>query len=269
MTPYRKFHGLSGSPFGKALAAKALLSYPQLEELAGEMDCLIEEGGIGVLTGEMGMGKTTAMRHYFETQGERSLQLCYQGANRHPVAFLEGVVESLGVAPVRLRAGLLRQLGQRVNRAYQEQRKKTLLVVDEAHILEDGLLEDLRLLTNYEMDTVDPLVVVLVGHPSLRLRLQRPVHQALWDRVRMAYRLEGLSSKETSEYIDCHLSHAGGKPGIFTADAREAVFELAQGIPRRINALALSCLKKSAMKKTNSINGAFVRSASAMEGDAR
>jgi len=86
---------------------------------------------------------------------------------------------------------LLRQISSRVARLYQEQRKKTLLVVDESHLLEDGLLEDLRLLTNYQMDTLDPLVVVLVGHPSLRLRLQRPVHQALWDRVRMAYRLKG------------------------------------------------------------------------------
>lgn len=266
MTPYRKFHGLAGSPFGKALAAKSLLVYPQLKELSDELDCLIEEGGIGVLTGEMGMGKTTALRHYFESQGERSLQLCYQGANRHPVAFLEGAVEALGVAPVRLRSGLLRQFGQRVSRTYQEQRKKTLLVVDEAHILEDGLLEDLRLVTNYEMDTSDPLVMVLVGHPALRLRLQRPVHQALWDRVRMAYRLEGLSSQETSEYIDCHLTHAGGKPGIFTADARQAVFEVAQGIPRRINTLALNCLKKSAQRKTNSINADFVRSINLLDG---
>src|ERR1022692_5055835 len=91
-----------------------------------------------------------------------------------------------------------------VDRLYQEQRKKTFVVLDEAHLLEDGLLEDLRLLTNYEMDTRDPLVLVLVGHPGLRLRLQRPVHQALWDRVRLSYQLEGLSAKETSDYIDCH-----------------------------------------------------------------
>jgi len=256
---YRQFFGLSASAFGKSLSPASLLVYPQLNELSEELDCLLEDGGIGIVTGEMGMGKTTSIRHYFESLGERACQFCYQGDCRHPQAFLAGIVESLGVSPTRLRAGLLRQISGRVTRLYQEQRKKTLLVVDESHLLEDGLLEDLRLLTNYQMDTLDPLVVVLVGHPSLRLRLQRPVHQALWDRVRMAYRLEGLSGEETSDYIDCHLKHAGGKPDIFKANARIAIFELAQGIPRRINLLALQCLKKAAQRKLTGIDGDFVR----------
>jgi type II secretory pathway predicted ATPase ExeA len=259
MVGYRKFHGLSAPAFGKGIAASRLLVYPQLQELAEELDCLTEEGGIGLITGEMGMGKTTALRHYLEAPGERSCQFCYQGASRHPNAILGGILESLGLAPVRLRAGLLRQIGQRVDRLYQEQRKKTLVVLDEAHLLEDAFLEDLRLLTNYEMDTRDPLVLVLVGHPGLRLRLQRPIHQALWERVRLSYRLEGLSAQETSDYVDCHLGHAGGQLGLFAADARQALFELSQGIPRRLNALALQALKKSARNKVSVIDGALVR----------
>jgi type II secretory pathway predicted ATPase ExeA len=268
MIPYKRFHGLTGSAFGKSLPPKSLLVYDQLKELSEELDCLLEDGGVGVISGDMGIGKTTSLRHYFENLGERACQLSYQGSSRHPAGLLEGIVESLGVAPVRLRAGLLRQISQRVDRVYQEQRKKTLLIIDEAHMLEDGLLEDLRLLTNFEMDTLDPLVLVLVGHPGLRLRLQRPVHQALWDRVRMAYRLAGLSKEETSSYIDCHLKNAGGKPGIFSDDARQAIFELSQGIPRRINALCLACLKKSTQRKQSPIDAAFVRSVSKLlQGD--
>lgn len=258
--PYRKYHGLSGPAFGKSIAAKSLLIYPQLKEIREELDCLLEEGGIGVLSGEIGMGKTTALRHYFESVGERACHLCYVGASRHPSAVLQAVLDSLGVVPTRMRADMLRQIGQRVDRMYQEQRKKMLLVIDEAHLLDDTLLEDLRLVTNFDMDTREPLVLVLVGHPSLRKRLRHPVHQALGDRVRMSYRLEGLSAQETSEYIDCHLKNAGGKPAIFTADAREAIFELAQGIPRQINSLALNCLKKSTQRKQSPIDGGFVRS---------
>ncbi len=268
MIPYKRFHGLTGSAFGKSMQPKSLLVYDQLTELAEEFDCLLEDGGVGIVTGDMGTGKTTSLRYCFETLGERACQLCYHGSSRHPAGLLEGIVESLGVAPVRLRAGLLRQISQRVERMYQEQHKKTLLVVDEAHMLEDGLLEDLRLLTNYEMDTYDPLILVLVGHPSLKLRLQRPVHQALWDRVRLSYRLAGLSKEETSSYIDCHLKNAGGKSGIFSDDARPAIFELSQGIPRRINTLALTCLKKSTQRKLSSIDAAFVRSVSKLsQGD--
>ena len=255
---YRQFHGLTAPAFGKGITCSRLLVYPQLKELSEELDDLLEDGGIGVISGEMGMGKTTALRYYFETLGDRSCHLCYQGASRHPNAILEGIVESLGLSPTRSRAGLLRQISNQVDRLFQEQRKKTLLALDDSHLLEDGLLEDLRLLTNYEMDTRDPLVLVLIGHPALRARLQRPVHQALLDRIRLSYRLEGLSAKEASDYINCHLAHAGGKPELFTADGRQALFELSQGIPRRLNALALLCLKKSAQRKNTPIDAAFV-----------
>lgn len=259
MAGYRKYHGLSAAPFGKSIAITRLLVYPQIKELCEELDDLIEDGGVGILSGEMGMGKTTALRHYFEKLGDRACLLCYQGANRHPNAILEGIVESLGLSPTRSRAGLLRQISNRVDRLYQEQRRKTLVVLDDGHLLEDGLLEDLRLLTNFEMDTRDPLILMILGHPALRKRLQRPVHQALMDRVRLLYTLEGLSAKEASDYINCHLEHAGGKPALFTTDARQALFELSQGIPRRLNALALMCLKKSAQRKTTPIDAAFVR----------
>ncbi len=145
-----------------------------------------------------------------------------------------------------------------MERAWVEERRKTLLILDDAHLLEDSLLEDLRLLTNFEMDAQDTLVLLLVGHPALRMRLQHPVHLALADRVRMQYRLEGLSREETLTYIDCHMKAAGWRGDIFKKDAKEAIFEDAQGIPRRINALALNALKKSAHRKITTVDGAFV-----------
>ncbi len=258
MAGYRLFHGLSGPAFGKSLRRSDLFVYPHLEEFVDEMDTLLEDGGVGVLSGEMGIGKTTALRHYLGRLDERSCQVCYQGSSRHATAILQGVVEGLGVVPARHRAALLRQVSQRVERAFVQERRKTLLILDDAHLLEDSLLEDLRLLTNFGMDAQDALVLLLVGHPALRLRLQHPVHLALSDRVRMTYRLEGLSRDETMTYIDCHMKAAGGHGDIFTSDAKEAVFEDAQGIPRRINTLALHVLKKSATRKITPADGTFV-----------
>ncbi|MBI5542307.1 MAG: AAA family ATPase [Deltaproteobacteria bacterium] len=258
MSSYRQFHGLCAPAFGKAIGRSNLLVYPHLEEFADEMDTLLEDGGVGELSGEMGIGKTTALRWWLGRLEERSCQVCYAGSNRHATALLQGLVENLGVSPARHRAALLRQVSQRVERAFHEQRKKTLVILDDAHLLEDGLLEDMRLLTNFEMDAQDALVLLLVGHPALRKKLQQPVHLALWDRLRMRYRLEGLSRDETSAYIDHHLRVAGGNPELFTADARDAVFEAAQGIPRRINTLAMLALKKSASRRVTPIDGAFV-----------
>lgn len=258
MSGYRQFHGLTASAFGKAIGRSDLLLYPHLTEFEEEVDTLIEDGGIGVLTGEMGIGKTTALRHYLGGLEDRGVQICYHGSGRHSVTVLQELVESMGVSPARHRSFLLRQLSQRVARTYHEQRRKTVMVLDDAQLLEDQLLEDLRLLTNFDMDAGDPLILMLVGHPSLRLRLQKPIHLALWDRVRMQYKLEGLSREETAQYIDCHIRAAGGNAKSFTADAKDAIFEHAQGIPRRINDLALMLLKKSAQRKQAAIDGAFV-----------
>lgn len=258
MAGYRQFHNLIAPAFSKAVARQHLLVYPQLAELEAELEELLTEGGIGLLTGELGIGKTTSLRHFLGGLEERSCQVAYQGSTRHATALLEGLVETLGVAPARLRAALLRQLGQLCVRTWHEQRKKTLIVLDDAQLLGDDLLEDLRLLTNFEMDAADPLVVLLVGHPALRNRLRRPVHLAMLDRVRMHYRLEGLSRDETADYIDHHMRQAGGKPEVFTAEAKAAIFEHAHGIPRRINALALACLKKSATRKLSCIDDQLV-----------
>jgi type II secretory pathway predicted ATPase ExeA len=93
------------------------------------------------------------------------------------------------------------------------------------------------------------------------------VHLALWDRVRVNYRLEGLSRQETSDYLDCHLGAAGAGPDLLTAAAREALFERSQGIPRRLNALALQALKKSARKKASPIDADLVLSLPLRDGD--
>lgn len=257
---YRKFHGLTRTAFGKSITRKHLLIYPQLEELTAELEMLLEDGGVGVLTGEVGIGKTTALRSFLNGLEDRSCQVCYHGSSRHSAAILQGLVEGLGAAPSYQRTALLRQISGLVERLWAEQRKKTFVIVDDAQLVEDGLLEDLRLLTNYEMDSADPMVLLLVGHPALRVRLRRPIHLALWDRVRMVYRLEGLSSEETSEYLERHLEAAGGSGDTFTPEAREEIFEHSQGIPRRINQLALLSLKKGALRKVTPLDAELVAS---------
>lgn len=262
MSGYKQFHGLTGPAFGKGLGPGAILVYPQLQELQDELDALAEEGGVGLLTGEMGMGKTTSLRHYLSrSAADRNLQVVYNGSSRHSVTLLARLVEDLGTVPARQRPALLRQLEQQVERTWHDRRQKTMVVLDDAHLLEDSLLEDLRLLTNFEMDAADPLVLMLVGHPALAKRLTRPVHLALWDRVRLHYRLEGLSREETSKYIDRHLQAAKGDPSLFTAEARDELFQRAQGIPRRINHLAREALKRSARRKQNSVDAAIVAEA--------
>ena len=251
---YRDFHKLKRTVFGRSIPTKYLLDYAQAQELAGEFSTLVEDGGIGLLIGEVGIGKTTALRGFLDGLEERAYKVCYQGGYKHSTAVLQEMVTQMGYQPAHLRAACLRQLSEAISRLWTEQRKKTFIILDDAQTLEENLLEDLRLMTNFELDSSEPLALLFIGHPSLQDRLRKPVHLALWDRLRVLYRLEGLTLEETHEYIDRHLEAAGGNGELFTSEAKVAVFEHSQGIPRRINRLGLQAVKLSARQKVATID---------------
>lgn len=161
---YREFHGFKRTIFGRGIATKHLLDYAQAQELAGEFSTLIEDGGIGVLIGEVGIGKTTALRAFLDGTEERACKVCYQGSSKHSLSVLQEMVAQMGYQPAHLRASCLRQFTGAVSRLWTEQRKKTLLILDDAQTLEESLLEDLRLSTNFEFDSSEPLALLLIGH---------------------------------------------------------------------------------------------------------
>jgi type II secretory pathway predicted ATPase ExeA len=251
---YRDFHKLKRTVFGRGIPTKYLLEYTQAKELGSEFSALVEDGGIGLLVGEVGIGKTTALRGFVDSLDDRACKICYQGGNKHSTAVLQEMVTQMGYHPGHLRANCLRQLSGAISRLWKEQRKKTFIILDDAQTVEESLLEDLRLLTNFEFDSSEPLALLLIGHPSLQVRLRKPIHLALWDRLRMLYRLEGLSLEETHQYIDRHLEAAGGSGGLFAPEAKVAVFEHSQGIPRRINRIALEAVKLSARNKIKTVD---------------
>jgi len=258
MSKYRDFYGLTGRPFGKIPPQNRPYLYAQLDELIDHFEVILEDGGIGVLTGEVGIGKTTAIRTFLSKLDQGAYHLFYIGNTRHPRAILRALIESFGASSPHLKADMLFAAGKLISRAFIERRIRTVCVIDEVHLIEDTFIEDLRLLTNFEMDSLDPLALILVGHPSLRARLRQPIHAALADRLTLQYRLEGLSAEETLHYIDEHMQQAGAQKGIFQPKAAYAIFDYAQGIPRRINRIALMCLLKGVAPKINPITAEHV-----------
>ena len=113
---YRKFHGFKSTVFGKNIPRKHLLDYAQARELAAEFTTLVEDGGIGLLIGEVGIGKTTAIRAFKEELGERSCRVCYVGSVKHSTAVLQDFVLQMGYQPSHQRANLLRHSRKRFPR---------------------------------------------------------------------------------------------------------------------------------------------------------
>ena len=131
--------------------------------------------------------------------------------------------------------------------------------MDEAHLLDDRTLEEIRLLTNNDFDRNSALTVIMVGQLSLRSRLKQTGFEALNQRLRFRYALEGFSADETADYIKVRLRSADLDDDFFSADSIKAIFLAAQGIPREINNICTSALLKAQSLAANKVDAKIVR----------
>jgi type II secretory pathway predicted ATPase ExeA len=167
----------------------------------------------------------------------------------------------LGLPTERSRATLYRCIRVEVTRLCLEAKIRPVLIVDEAQHLRSDVLEDLRLLTNYEMDSQNRLCLLFVGQSELRRRLSMAVHEALSQRIVVRYYLGGLTREELSAYLVHQLRLAGTEQPLFEAAAVEAIFQATSGIPRKVNLLSHHSLMAAALARAKAITADHVQAA--------
>jgi type II secretory pathway predicted ATPase ExeA len=132
-------------------------------------------------------------------------------------------------------------------------------VIDEAQMIADAeVFDEIRLLTNFQLDDRNLLAVIVMGQPELRSMLASSRFEPLRQRIALNYHLEPLSLEETMEYLDFRLERAGGTPGLFAPDAVQKIFELTGGVPRKINSIATNALLVAYGNDTALIDSAII-----------
>ncbi len=207
-----------------------------------------------LITGPAGSGKTTALRSVTDELPSNKFAVSYLGQDRDGTNVLRRFVGKLGLTARHHHSHLSLQVSQWLQDNLEAGGKNVVLVVDEAHLLPDSLLEDLRLMTNADYDQKSPLTLILLGHHSLRMRLKAPDFDALFQRLRYRFRLEGLNLEETTQYISRRLIAAGLSPNIFSDDSSEFIFHLSEGLPRRINNICSLALLKAKTTKRSKVD---------------
>lgn len=238
----RAHYGFSRMPFGKDLAPSMLHGHRDHEQAVARIAWCVAESAIGVITGECGSGKTVAAR----------AAVAGLDASRHSVIYLgtpaigargtyAAIVSSLGGRPRFHCASLIPQTQELLVAEAAERRKRVVIVLDEAQLLDAETLDGLRCLANIDMDSA-PLCMLLLGQPTLRRRLRLGSFAALDQRVGLRYSLSGLDLAECSSYIAHHLKLAGRADALFSEDAVSLVHQGSRGLPRAINNLAVQSL---------------------------
>ena len=257
----RSHYGFSRSPFGRDLAPQTLFPSRAHQEAVARISWLIAEGALGLLTGEVGSGKTVAARAAVASLDHRHT-VVYLG---NPAIGVRGyyaqIVEALGGAPPFHTAALIAEAIACLAAEETERGKRVVLICDEAHLLTAAQLEELRFLTNSEMDAHSPFACLLLGQPTLRRRMRMGAYAALDQRIALRYGLEGMELTETAAYLKHHLALAGRSDPLFSDDAVALIHQTSRGLPRAVNNLAIQSLVAAFADNKGIVDEASARAA--------
>lgn len=246
-------------PFGKGLSQDELFSYSQLEEFKALLRKAMEGKYPFMLTGEAGTGKSTATYAAVCELPTNKYSVIYLGQDQDGSNLIKRLAVGLGLQPKNNRKHAWMQISQLLSDNLSEQGKTPVVIIDEAHLIDDATLEDLRLLTNNDFDRSSPLCLILLGQLPLRTRLKAPGFEALSQRLRFRYALEGFTQDETTSYVKHHLNLVGLPTDLFSAEALKLVFLESRGILREINNYCTLAILKAQSLNASKIDAKLVR----------
>ncbi len=239
---FEEHFGFNTKPFGKTPDPSFLYESPQHSEALARLEYAVEEKELAVLVGEIGSGKTTLSRALIDRLGDSRPVVLLINPRLTPTQLLRTIAASLGIAPARFRSDLLEQIHTRLFELY-ESRREPVLIIDEAQLIPSkATFDEIRLLTNFQLDDQNLLSVLLIGQPELEGRLDRLHYAPLRQRIGLRYHLGPLSLEDTIAYIEHRIRVAGGARNPFSREAMESIHHLSGGIPRLINTLATTAL---------------------------
>lgn len=240
---YEKFYGFSVKPFSKTPDPRFLYLSREHREALARLQYGVEEKEMVLLTGEVGCGKTTLSRCLMDSLDSSYLPIVIVNPVLAPGELLRFFALRLGVErPSEFKTEIMEQIGGRLFDLYQR-RIFPVLIIDEAQLIPGReCLDEVRLLTNLQLDEANMFSLVMLGQPEFRSRLLSGYFEPLRQRIGVQYHLKPLKIEEMFEYVDFRLKTAGRAEPLFTEDALDEIYRFSGGIPRKINNLAASAL---------------------------
>jgi type II secretory pathway predicted ATPase ExeA len=262
--PWVAHFGLTKTPFSKSIAATELFSRAAHQEAVARISFCVAESALGVIVGDVGIGKTVAVR----------AAVAGLDPTRHTVIYISNpafgtrglyvtVVRALGAEPRFTKAEVMAQAASLLAAEEAERHRRVVIVVDEAHLLEPAQLEEIRLLTNAEMDSASPFAGILVGQPTLSRQLRLGVFAALDQRIATRYTVKPMDLAESANYLSHCLALVGRDEPLFADDAISRLHRASGGLPRALNNVAIAALISAAGDNKDIVDDACAKKAAA------
>jgi type II secretory pathway predicted ATPase ExeA len=261
---WETFFGFKKTPFPDSPDPKQLFASQAWNQVKARLQFLVDHHATGLLTGEVGAGKSTAARTFSRSLNPSLYKILYlHWTSGSCVDLLRQLARELDLEPAGRSGDLARQISEAIVRLNQSKKQHPVLICDEAHLLCHSALEQLPLLLNFDMDSAHYLTLLLVGQPLLRRTLSLQLHEALRQRIAVHYHLEGLAREELDAYVTHQLKAAGISQPLFDDIAMQALYQATKGIVRKVNKLASTALRLAAQRKSSLVNEAILLDATA------
>ena len=245
---------LRKNPFDADPGSEVILSQAQKEALS-RMTLVVESKTLGVLTGEVGSGKSTILRLLAASLSPIEYQLVYlSSAGLSPKDLYDGLLKSLGENPAYGLAKVKQQFQEVAQSRRSGNSRQIVALIDEAHELSDKTLLELRFLMCQGLERPASLFpIVLAGQSKLRRELRKSIFESIAQRVRMQFHLSGMSMEECVSYVNARMDKANLSKPVFTQNALTLIHACSRGIPRVINLLCAHSLHAVQARGENAI----------------
>ena len=250
---YLQHFGLRHSPLGKDISEP--WDDGALTQLTERFNWLLQSPGIGLITGEPGVGKTAALRSITRTLNPHRYQLIYQAETDFGrTDIYRGLARALGIEPGYRRAQLWRDIKERVHELADRKQVTPVWIIDEAQNLPPEFFRDFPGFLNFAFDSRDLITVWLVGHPSLAQTLERAPYAALYSRIQVRVKLQPVVERERFALLIQHaLKSAGCQHTLLADSGMELLRQASRGLPRQAERILRHAMRLAVTKGFNHI----------------
>jgi type II secretory pathway predicted ATPase ExeA len=250
---------LTGVPFRKNVRANQMFDSNAQRELGHALRLWTEVGGIALVTGPSGVGKSITLRRFaLELDDTRFHILRFTQLPTTPTGFLRTLNRLLGLPMRRHLADLFDEAQTHLAGYAEAHGPRPLLILDDAEGMHPDTLDLLRRLTWWELDSDDRFNVLLVGTEALLRTLQLPTLESLRTRIAYAQQLRPFSLEDSRNYVRFHVEQAGGRADLLSDDAVRTLFTYSRGYPRQLNQLAVHALIQAVVQGRDTLDAAFM-----------
>lgn len=258
---YVKRFGFIYNPFHKE-TNEFFIENANYKEIASNLDYVIQTRGIALITGEPGCGKTSSLRKYIQTLPKHLYKFIYISMSTLTVReFLIELASQFGISGVAKKVSLVKEIKNSIS-VYADQKKiLPVIILDEANYLSNQILNDLKMLLNFEMDSKNKAVLILCGLKNLNSTLDLAIHQPLSQRITARVDVEELTEKESKLYIETKIEKAGSSLNYFPPESIQAVINGSGGVPRIIDKIMDKALMLADKTERNIVSDDIIKAA--------